>query len=164
MIGFKAVVFEGNKTAMKALDTLEDYTPTYAWIDDVAVVARNKRGHIKVNSTWAQDNSGEEGLGWGAVTGGLVGLLAGPGGALAGAAIGGSLGGLFGATIDADVDDPRLDDFAESLDKDASAVVLVGEEETLADFATAFEPVGGKIIDTDLNEDDVKAIQKALKG
>ena len=164
MVGFKAFVFQGKKTGMKALDTLEDYTPVYPWVDDVAVVSRNKHGHLKVQSTWAQDDSGKTGFGWGAVTGGLIGMLAGPGGALAGAAIAGSLGGLMGKGIDASVKDPRLDEFAEALDKDTSAVVLVGEDETLTDFATAVEPIGGKVIDTELDDNDVKAIRNALKG
>ena len=40
MYGFKAFVFNGKKTASKALDTLEDHTPLYAWIDDTAVVSK----------------------------------------------------------------------------------------------------------------------------
>jgi hypothetical protein len=36
MYGFRAFVFDGKKTAGKAFDTLEDYTPVYAWIDDFA--------------------------------------------------------------------------------------------------------------------------------
>ena len=40
---------------------------------------------------------------------------------------------------------------------------MVADEDTLADFALAMEPIGGKIIDTELNEDDVKAIRKSLK-
>lgn len=60
-------------------------------------------------------------------------------------------------------DDPVLDDFAASLDKDTSALVLVGEKATLADFTSAVEPFGGKIVQTDLNEADVKALRKDLK-
>ena len=57
MYGFKAFVFDGKKTAKKALDTLEDYTPAYLWIDDVALVTKSKHGSIRVHSTWAQDDS-----------------------------------------------------------------------------------------------------------
>jgi len=164
MIGFKAFTFNGKKTAAKAFHTLEDYSPEYYWLDDVAVVSRSKHGHLRVHSTWAQDESGSAGLGWGAVTGGLIGLLAGPGGALAGAAVGGSLGGLFGWSADIAFDDPALDDFAAALDKDTSALVLVGEEATLADFGAAVEPFGGEVIDTNLDEKDIKALKKALKS
>ena len=164
MVKFKAFTFKGKKTAAKAFHTLEDYSPEYYWIDDVAVLSRNKHGHTRVHSTWAQDETGEAGLGWGAITGGLIGMLAGPGGALAGAAVGGGLMGLIGASADVVLDDPKLDDFASVLDKDMSALVLVAEEATVADFATAVEPFGGEVIDTDIDEDDIKMLRKKLKA
>ena len=164
MYGFKAFVFDGKKTARKAFDTLEDHAPVYVWADDVAEVSRNKHGSIRIHSTWAEDDSdvGAE-TGFGAVTGGLLGLLLGPGGALAGAAVGGSLGLLFGASDEITFDDPKLDEFAAALSNDTSALILVGEEATLADFASAVEPYGGKIVETDLDEDDIKALRKALR-
>ncbi len=164
MYGFKAFVFAGKRTAGKALDTLEDYTPVYGWIDDVAVVSRSKHGHMRVHSTWAQDDGVGVGAGFGAVTGGLIGLLIGPGGALAGAAVGGSIGAMFGASDDIAFDDPKLDDLAAALRNDTSALILVGEEATLGDFVSAVEPLGGEIIETDLNDDDIKALRKALKA
>jgi len=164
MVGFKAFTFKGKKTAAKAFYTLEDYSPEYYWIDDVAVVSRSKHGHLRVHSTWAQDESTSAGLGWGAVTGGLIGLLAGPGGALAGAALGASMGGLIGVTEDVAFDDPKLDEFAAALDKDTSALILVGEESTLLDFSAAVEPFGGEVIETTLDEKDIKALRKALKS
>jgi uncharacterized membrane protein len=164
MYGFKAFVFNGRKTAGKAFETLEDHTPVYPWIDDAAVVSRNKFGFIRIHSTWAQDDSAVGvGTGLGALTGALLGMLLGPGGALAGAATGGSLGALFGVTDEIAFDDPRLDDFAASLSKDTSALILVAEAITLADFTSAVEPFGGKVIQTNLNEDEVNALRKALK-
>ena len=77
--------------------------------------------------------------------------------------MGGSMGALFGLTDEIAFDDPRLDDFAASLAKDTSALILVGEEIALADFTTAVEPFGGKIIQTNLNEEEVNALRKALK-
>lgn len=163
MYGFKAFVFDGKKTAGKAFDTLEDYTPAYEWIDDVAIVTKSKHGSIRVHSTWAQDDSAVGGgTAFGAITGGLLGLMLGPGGALAGAVTGGSLGFLMGASADLAFDDPRLDDFAAALVDDTSALILVGDETTLADFVSAVEPFGGKIIETDLDEDDIKALRKGL--
>ena len=164
MYGFEAITFDGKNTARKAYDTLEDNTPAYGWIDDVAILTKSKHGSIRVHSTWAQDDSDVgAGAGLGAMTGALIGLLLGPGGALAGAAGGASLGALFGATLDVAVDDPALDDFADALREDSSALVLIGDKTTLADFASAVEPLGGKLIQTDLNEDDIKALRKALK-
>ena len=164
MYGFKAFVFDGKKTAGKAINTLEDHTPIYPWIDDAAVVSRSKLGTIRIHSTWAQDDSAVgAGAGLGAVTGGLLGLLLGPGGALAGAAAGGSMGAMIGAADDIAFDDPRLDEFASSLAKDTSALIIVGEKPTLADFTSAVTPFGGKVIETNLNESDIKALRKAYK-
>jgi uncharacterized membrane protein len=163
MYGFKAFVFNGKRTAAKALDTLEDHTPVYPWIDDAAIVSRSKLGIIRIHSTWAQDDSAiGAGTGLGAVTGALLGVLLGPGGALAGAALGGSMGALMGVTDEIAFDDPRLDDFAASLAKDTSALILVGEKVTLADFTSAVQPFGGKIIETNLDDKDVKTLKKAL--
>ena len=97
------------------------------------------------------------------VTGALLGLLAGPGGALAGATAGGSIGALIGLGSEVVLDDPRLDEFASSLERDTSALVLVGEKPTIADFGSIVEPLGGKVVKTDLTENDVNAIRKALK-
>jgi len=164
MYGFKAFVFNGKKTAGKAINTLEDHTPIYPWIDDAAVVSRSKLGTIRIHSTWAQDDSTVgAGAGLGAVTGGLLGVLLGPGGALAGAAVGGSMGAMIGAADDIAFDDPRLDEFASSLAKDTSALILVGEKPTLADFTSAVTPFGGKVIETNLDDKDVTALRKALK-
>jgi len=164
MYGFEAVVFVGKRTAHKALDTLEDHAPAYGWIDDVAVVSRSKLGFISIYSTWAQDDRAVgAGAGWGMVTGALLGLMAGPGGALAGAAAGGSMGALIGVGSEVALDDPRLDTFAQALDRDTSALILVGEKPTIADFGSIVEPLGGRIVKTDLTENDVKAIRKALK-
>ena len=165
MYGFVAVVFDGKRTAQKALNTLEDYAPGYVWIDDVAVVSRGKLGGTRIHSTWAQDDSDVgAGAGWGLVTGGLISLLFGPGGAMAGAAIGGSLGGMGGLADEITFDDPRLDDFAAALVNGSSALILVGEKPTLADYTSAVEPLGGKIIQSDLDESDIKAMRKELKA
>ena len=162
--GFEAVIFNGKRTALKALDTLEDHAPAYVWIDDVAIVSRSKLGFISIYSTWAQDDRAVgAGAGWGMVTGALLGLLAGPGGALAGATAGGSMGAMIGLGSEIAFDDPRLDAFAQALERDTSALILVGEKPTLADFGSVVEPLGGKVVKTDLNGDDIAAIRKALK-
>jgi uncharacterized membrane protein len=164
MYGFKAFVFKGKRTAGKALETLEDHMPVYPWIDDAAVVSRGKLGVIRIHSTWAQDDSAVGvGTGLGAVTGALLGVLLGPGGALAGAAVGGSMGAMFGVGTEVAFDDPRLDDFASSLDKDTSALILVGEQATIADFTSAVMPFGGTVIETNLDDKDVAALKKALQ-
>ena len=163
MYGFKAFVFNGSRTAGKAFDTLEDHMPVYPWIDDAAVVSKSKLGFTRIHSTWAQDDSAVgAGTGLGVVTGALVGALLGPAGAAAGAAMGGSVGAVSGGVSEVALDDPRLDDFAASLAKDTSALILVGERASILDFTSAVEPFGGKVIETNLDEKDVKALKKSL--
>ncbi len=65
---------------------------------------------------------------------------------------------------DAAFDDPRLDDFAASLERDTSALILVAEGPTLTDFGVAVEPFGGELIETNLDEKDINALRKTLKG
>jgi uncharacterized membrane protein len=164
MTGYVAIVFDGKRTAGKALDTLEEAATPYLWVDDVAVVRKNRLGGIHVDSTWAQADSGTTvSAGMGALTGGLIGLLFGPGGALAGATMTGALGGLVGAAANASVSDPRLDEFAKALTKNSSALVLVGEEDALDALAGAPLPDGGKVIRSDLTSDDLRAIKRFLK-
>lgn len=163
MYGLKAVKFDGKKTARKTLDTLEAYTPAYAWIDDVAVVSRNHLGFVSVQSTWSADGEIAADTGWGLLTGALVGMLFGPGGAVAGAAMGGGFGSMMGLVDETAFDDPALSDFASALDRNSSALILVGEKPMLEDFASAVEPFGVDIVSTDIDEKDIKALRKALK-
>ena len=169
MIEVKAIVFQGRKTAQKALDAIDE-EGLRTWLDDVAVISRGKKGFIRVNSTWAQDDRDlTVGIGVGALTGALVGAMMGPAGAIAtavgsGALAGGSIGGVLGATMDIALTDPRLEEFASKLDKDTSALILAADTPTIAEFAGAFEAYDAEIIETQLNEHDVKAISEAVKA
>jgi uncharacterized membrane protein len=165
----RAIVFDGRKTAGKALDNLED-EGAITWLDEVAVVSRGKHGMIRVHSTWAQDDTGVTGgIGLGALTGGLIGALMGPGGAVAGAIgagaiAGGSLGGMLGLTTEIAVGDERLEDFAAKLKNDTSALILVSDPNRATEFVNAFRSYNGEVIETHLNEHDVKALSEALKA
>ncbi|RUM72313.1 MAG: hypothetical protein DSZ08_01260 [Sulfurovum sp.] len=184
MTTFTAYTFKGKRTAQEVLNKIED-SYSYGWIDDVAVISKDDLGRIRIHSTWAQDNLGETGLGWGALTGAILGLLAGPGGALAssaataaaatsseaalaGAAAGGSLWGLLGLTTDEAIDDPRLDEFGDQLHKDMSSLVLVTGEPYVDEYVNVMgpyqeAPYNGIIIQTNLDDDDIKYISKKIK-
>lgn len=166
----RAIVFDGRKTAGKALDKLDD-EGVIDWLDEVAVISRGKHGMIRVHSTWAQDDTATTaGIGFGALTGGLVGAMLGPQGAIAGAVgagalAGGSLGGMLGVTSEVAVGDDRLEAFAAKLEDDTSALVLVSDPERSSAFVSAFEPYGYlEVVQTRLNEHDVKALSEALKA
>ena len=119
---FKSYVFDGRKTARK----IEDSDASYLWIDegDVAEISVSKRGNYRVHSTWAQNTSNVPGgIGFGALVGGVIGVLFGPLGLIAGAAYGGSVGGLIGASESFAFDDPSLDGVLRLDTADQQAVV-----------------------------------------
>ncbi len=166
MLHVVAFVFQGKKTAGKALDTLQDEAPeARVWIDDVAVVSRSKHGHVRINSTWAEsDDAVAAGTGFGALTGGLLGAMMGPGGALAGALAGGAFTGMLGMGVSMAIEDPKLEQFASRLEKDTSALVLLADEPAVTDFISVMEPYDATVIATELNEHDVKALREQLKA
>jgi len=166
MMHVTAYVFDDRKTAGKVLDTLQDEAPeARLWVDDVAVISRGKHGFVRINSTWAEDDDAvAAGTGFGAITGALIGATSGPGGALAGALGGGTLAGLIGTSMDVAVSDPRLEEFGSRLRDDTSALVLVSDDRTAGDFRSALEPYDATLIESDLNEHDVKAIREKLKA
>ena len=162
---FKSFTFAGKRSAGNALDAIEDNSDNdYLWIDDVAVISVNKRGHYRVHSTWAQDSDNVAGgIGFGAICGGLIGLLFGPVGALAGAAVGGSVGGLIGDADNVEFNDPVLGNFAASLKPDTSALVIVGDAVSLTDLTTELAAYEVVAYETELDKDAEKALKKAMK-
>jgi uncharacterized membrane protein len=163
MTNFKAFTYDGKNTARKVLDVIEDSTATYYWEDDVALISVNKKGRVRVHSTWAQDSSNVPGgISFGAITGGLIGLLFGPGGALAGAAVGGSIGGLIGHHDNVKFDDPALDNFASSLVNDSSALVLLGDDDVVAEFAAAVADYDAAVFDAVLDDEAVTELQDEM--
>jgi uncharacterized membrane protein len=42
-------------------------------------------------------------------------------------------------------------------------LILVAEKVTIADFTSAVEPFGGRVIETNLDDKDVAALRKALR-
>jgi len=161
---FKAFTFLGKNEARKALDKLEWNDASYYWLDDIAEVSVNKRGTYRVHSTWAQDSSNVAGgIGWGVLLGGLLGALLGPAGAVAGAAVGGATGGAVGASINVEFNDPVLDKFAASLLPDTSALVILGDQATVAAVTAALVEYKVQAFETQLDKDEEKALRAALK-
>jgi hypothetical protein len=70
----------------------------------------------------------------------------------------------MGVSSEIAFDDPRLDDFANSLAKDTSALILVGEAVAVARLHLGGRALRGKVIETNLNENDIKALKKALNN
>lgn len=167
MAYFRAFTFVGKRSAREAFDTIEDNLYGFDWYDEsnVAEISVNKRGHVRVHSTWAQDSSNTPGgIGLGAILGGCVGMLFGPGGALAGAAVGGSIGGLIGHHENVKFDDPALDDFAASLLPDTSALVYIGDSAAVAAFEAALTDYDFTPFEAKLDDATIAAIEAGMAG
>ena len=169
MIYFKAVTFDGRKTAHKVLKAIGDSPTSYIWEEegDIASISVNSKGHIRVHSTWAQDSRlSTGGAGFGALAGGLIGMLLGPGGAVAGAAVGGSMGGLIGHHENVKFNDPVLDDFAASLQNCTSALVLLGPWSAIDEFTSELAELADyefAVFETELDQEAMDELEKAMK-
>ena len=73
------------------------------------------------------------------------------------------LAACFGASFDAAFTDPRLEEFADRMQKNTSALIFVTNGPYADEFSTAFDSFGGELIETELDEDDVKVIHNALQ-
>ncbi|MEM9886585.1 MAG: DUF1269 domain-containing protein [Bacteroidota bacterium] len=153
-------VFDGARTARRALDKVIDKNPDAAgvWLEDVAVISRKKSGRIKVDSTWGRDTTAENTT-FGSLTGLIVGAFFGPAGALTGLISGGALGTLTGSAIAVDLTDPRLEELKDSLVKDSSALVLV--ESDPKKFIDTFAFGGPKIVRATITEKELEALRNS---
>ena len=93
---------DGSHTAGNALSKLRDGSHA-AWADEVGTVERHKTGRVSIHGAYSGYRPGEEegdstaaGVGVGALTGGLLGLIGGPAGSALGLVGGGALGGMYG--------------------------------------------------------------------
>jgi uncharacterized membrane protein len=154
-------VFHGRHVAKQVLKEVRE--ENYAWIEDVAVIERNKRGRLTVHSTWAQNEDDRKGIKLGAATGALVGALLGPAGIVAGAIVGGTGGGLVGAGIDIAEYDPRLADVGKSLEPDTSALMLWAEPTNVEAFVATFRVHGAKLIRSSLSDKQARKLRAALR-
>jgi uncharacterized membrane protein len=155
-------VFHGQRVAKQVLEEVRDQN--LAWIKDVAVVERNKRGRVTVHSTWAQNEDDRKGLGLGALTGAFVGALMGPAGIVAGAVFGATGGGLVGSGIELGDYDPRLGEVADALEKDTSALMLWVEPTDVDAFVAVFAWHDAKLIRSSLSEKKARKLKSALRA
>jgi uncharacterized membrane protein len=155
-------VFPGRHTAKQVLGEVRE--GGFAWIEDVAVVERNKRGRFSVHSSWAQSEHDRKGLGLGAATGALIGALLGPAGLVAGAVVGATGGGLVGAGIDLAEYDQRLEDVGKALEPDTSALMLWAEPTDVEAFVATFRAHRAKLIRSSLSDKQARKLKAALRA
>jgi hypothetical protein len=132
MRGFRAVVFDGERSANAALTTLKAADSADSWTKDVALVSRNRYGAIHAHTDCDPDEGDVRTVTRaGPSTGAMLSLVHG-------------MGALMGAS--ANPKSLASASFAVALIDDTSALLLVADQATLADFVAALAPFGGKII------------------
>jgi uncharacterized membrane protein len=134
------VAFDQMDTADEALQAVKRCSRAGAFATlDAAVLIKDHTGRVSIRET--QDVSFSDGALFGAVSGGLLGLMWGPNGAIAGTLIGATIGGLAGGLVDTGLPNTSFRDIQRDLPPSSSALVTVVEArwahrvvEALAEF------------------------------
>ena len=152
------LTFDDTEQAGQALEALKKaQSGGYVKIDDAAVIVKDESGKVEVK------NQMDTGVKWGAVGGGVLGLLlAGLFFPLAGLAVGAIGGALVGKAMDLGVDKKFVQDVTEALKPGNSALFVIGSGNPAAVRAT-FEPFKGTVLQTTLDTDGLNTLKDALK-
>lgn len=155
------VAFEGQTRAAEVLQTLERIH--HARVIDLhaaAVITRDASGKTVIHET--NDFTAEQGLVGGALVGGLLGLI--KGGLLGGALLGAGVGYLASKALDLGFSDQFLQEIADSLTPNSSAIVAAVEFEKVDAAMQALDPFHGKILRQTLPPEQAQKLASALEA
>lgn len=125
-------------------------------LQDVAI-AENRDGKIKLRQI--RSNTGV-GATSGALWGGLIGLLFFM--PLLGMAVGAGAGALGGAATDTGVNDDLMRELGRHLTPGGAALFALVERATYDKVVDALEPLGGRLIQTSLSNEEETALREAI--
>ena len=153
------LTFDDTEQAGQAFQALKKAQSSgHLKIDDAAVIVKDESGKVDVK------NQMDTGVKWGAVGGGMIGLiLASVFFPLAGLAIGALGGALVGKTLNMGVDQKFVKDVTESLKPGSSALFVIGSGNPDVVIA-ALRPFQGTIHQTTLSTEAVEQLHDALKS
>ncbi len=126
----------------------------------VGLVMQDAEGKFKVETP--QGPSAGKGAAWGAIIGGLFGMILFI--PFIGAAVGGAMGALFGGMDKSGIDADFRARVAGMVKPGTSALVMVVEKVTADKAIDAMKQYGGDVLQTSLSEDAEKQLQEALGG
>ncbi|OGO34365.1 MAG: hypothetical protein A2W35_19690 [Chloroflexi bacterium RBG_16_57_11] len=152
------LTFDDTEQAGAALEALKKArSEGYLKIDDAAVIVKDESGKVDIK------NQLDTGTKWGAVGGGLIGLmLASIFFPLAGLAIGAIGGALVGKSLNLGVDKKFVKDVTETLKPGMSALFVIGSGNPDVVIAS-LRPFQGTIYQTTLPTEAVEELHAALK-
>ena len=153
-------VFDNPGKAAEALEFVDDlHRRKVLKLLNAAVLVKDKDGKLSIDDVKEFDP--KKGRLWGAVTGGLVGLLAGPAGVVIGALAGLGLGGLAGSKIDAGFSNEFLENLDQYLQPGSSALILLIEDHWVKSAAESMDGMGGVVLQETLTDRLVKDLTEA---
>jgi uncharacterized membrane protein len=152
------LTFEDTEQAGEAFEALKNIQHSGGLkLDDAAVIVKDESGKVHVK------NQLDTGVKWGAIGGGVIGLLlASVFFPLAGLAIGAIGGALIGKTLDMGVDQKFVKDVTETLKPGSSALFVIGSGNPDMVIAS-LRPFKGTVYQTTLPTEAVEALKAALK-
>ncbi|MFO7565973.1 MAG: DUF1269 domain-containing protein [Enhygromyxa sp.] len=128
-------------------------------LEDAAVVSKSPSGRVSLRQTQHLSASGALGGGfWGLLIGAL--FMA----PVLGAAVGAATGALAGALADVGIDDDFMQQLAETLEPDSSALFLLVIRAAPGKIVADLAPFGGTVLRTTLAHVDEQALREALAG
>jgi uncharacterized membrane protein len=159
MSNLLVLTFDDTVQAGEALEALKHIQHEgLGKIDDAAVVVKDESGKVHVK------NMTDTGVKWGAVTGGILGLLiASVFFPLAGLTLGAIGGGLVGKTLDMGVDKKFVKDVTETLKPGTSALFVIGSSDHKDAVLGTLRNFHGTIYQTTLDTEAVDQLRDALK-
>jgi len=160
MSSLVVLTFDDTLQAGQAYDALQKAQHDgFLRIDDAAVIGKDETGVVDVK------NQADTGVKWGAVGGGMLGLLLGgvffP---LAGLALGVIGGALVGKSLDMGLDQKFVRDVSEALKPGSSALFIIGKADNQDAVIARLRPFRGTIYQASLDTEKVEALYDALKS
>jgi len=153
------LTFDDTEQAGQAFEALKKaQSGGHLKIDDAAVIVKRESGKVEIK------NQMDTGVKWGAVGGGMLGLiLASVFFPLAGLAVGALSGALIGKSLDMGVDKKFVKDVTETLKPGSSALFVIGSSDNQGVVLGALRPFQGTVYQTTLDSEAVAALHDALK-
>ncbi len=153
------LTFDDKEQAGQAFNAIKKAQRSgYVKVVDAAVVVKNESGKVEVKHQL------DEGVKWGAVGGGVLGLLfAGVFFPLAGLTVGAVGGALVGKALDLGVDKRFVNEVTETLKPGMSALFVIGSSDNPDAINGLWRPFQGTVYQTTLSEEALETLRDALK-
>jgi uncharacterized membrane protein len=155
-----AIVYPQQETAAQAAAALANMQKEYLiQLDDVAWVTKDAKGKAKLHQGSGLTGAGAAGGAFWGFLFGLIFLVP-----VAGLLVGAAAGALAGHFSDIGIDDKWIKDVSSSVPPGGSALFILARNANQERVLPEMAKFGGKIITTNLPDDQQKALEDSLAG